>query len=180
MFPVLAKKGLGLLAFSPMDAGALSPENPPEGALFAALCGVLDEVAARLNTNRGALCAAWVLAHDEVTSVLSGAESPAHVDEMLAGARLELPPEPSDPSIREHSSAPTEAHRVLSGLDLKDEAVRDERLRADPHGRRYALGDLGTSRRSATLPYASLGVHGPRRHRVDPFVDERRRVRVRP
>ena len=93
MFPVLAKRGLGLLAFSPMDAGALSPENPPEGAPFAALCGVLDDGAARLKTTRGALCAAWVLAHDEVTSVLSGAESPAHVDEMLAGALLELPPE---------------------------------------------------------------------------------------
>lgn len=94
MFPLLRQRGLGLLAFSPMDAGSLSPENgPEEGSPLVALCQVLDAVAAKLGTTRSQVCVAWVLAHPEVTCVLGGAESCEHVDELLAGTRLALPDE---------------------------------------------------------------------------------------
>lgn len=92
MFPLLAQRGLGLLAFSPMDAGALSPQNPPpEGSPLADLCRVLDEVAEGLAVPRSQVSVAWMLCHPEVTCVLGGAESIAHVDEHLAGTRLVLP-----------------------------------------------------------------------------------------
>jgi len=94
MFPLLLRRKLGLLAFSPMDAGSLSPENrPDEGSLLAALCRVLDDVAAKLGVTRSQVSVAWMLAHPEVTCVLGGAESPEHVDELLAGTRLVLPEE---------------------------------------------------------------------------------------
>ena len=94
VFPLLAHSGLGLLAFSPMDAGSLSPENPPpEESPLADLCRVLDEVAEGLAVPRSQVSVAWMLCHPEVTSVLAGAESIAHVDELLAGTRLVLPKE---------------------------------------------------------------------------------------
>ena len=94
MFPLLLRRKLGLLAFSPMDAGSLSPENrPDEGSLLAALCRVLDDVAAKRGVTRSQVSVAWMLAHPEVTCVLGGAESPEHVDELLAGTRLVLPEE---------------------------------------------------------------------------------------
>ena len=58
---------------------------------------VLDEVADGLRVSRAAVCVAWVLTHPEVTSVLGGAESPAHVDEHLAGTRLALPADAARP-----------------------------------------------------------------------------------
>ncbi len=92
MFPVARAAGLGLLAYSPLDAGYLAPGCivEPDSPL-ARLVQVLDEVASGLRVSRAAVCVAWVLTHPEVTSVLAGAESPAHVDENLAGTRLALP-----------------------------------------------------------------------------------------
>ncbi|MAG37106.1 MAG: hypothetical protein CL878_12795 [Dehalococcoidia bacterium] len=92
MFPVVRDAGLGLLAFSPLDAGHLVPGRTVEpDSPLAALVQVLDEVAHGLGVSRASVCVAWVLAHQEVTSVLGGAESPEHVDEHLAGTRLVLP-----------------------------------------------------------------------------------------
>ena len=92
MFPVVRAAGLGLLTYSPLDAGHLSPARPVEpGSPLARLVQALDEVASGLRVSRAAVCVAWVLTHPEVTSVLGGAESPAHVDEHLAGTRLALP-----------------------------------------------------------------------------------------
>ena len=92
MFPVVRTAGLGLLTYSPLDAGHLSPARPVEpGSPLARLVQVLDEVASGLRVSRAAVCVAWVLTHPEVTSVLGGAESPAHVDEHLAGTHLALP-----------------------------------------------------------------------------------------
>ena len=92
MFPVVRSAGLGLLAYSPLDAGDLAPGRTVEpGSPLARLVQVLDEVASGLRVSRAAVCVAWVLTHPEVTSVLGGAESPAHVDEHLAGTRLALP-----------------------------------------------------------------------------------------
>jgi aryl-alcohol dehydrogenase-like predicted oxidoreductase len=98
MFPVLRRAGMGLLAFSPMDRGDLAPGHVgmESGSPLAPLIEALDEVADELQCSRASVCVAWVLSHGEVTSVLGGAESGAHVDELVAGTRLELPGELAD------------------------------------------------------------------------------------
>lgn len=91
MFPVVRDASLGLLAYSPLDAGQLAPDSTVDvDAPLAGLIKVLDEVASGLMVSRTSLCVAWVLTHPEVTSVLAGAESMEHVDQNLAGARMEL------------------------------------------------------------------------------------------
>ena len=92
MFPVVRACGIGVIAFSPVDTGQLAPEARPEpGSAAACLHATLDAVAAELGVGRVQVCVAWVLAHPGVDSVLIGAETCAHVDEALAGARLVLP-----------------------------------------------------------------------------------------
>ena len=95
MFPVLRRSGLGLLAFSPMDRGDLAPGHVgvESGSPLALLIKELDDVAGELGCVRATVCVAWVLSHGEVTAVLGGAESTAHVDELVAGTQLELPGE---------------------------------------------------------------------------------------
>ena len=77
-----------------LDAGELSPrfETDP-GSPLAEMHATLDEAAGQLGVGRAQVCVAWVLDHPEVTSVLAGPESTAHVDETLAGAALKLPAE---------------------------------------------------------------------------------------
>ncbi len=101
LFPVLREQRLGLIAFSPMDAGRLSssytaaPDSP-----LAVLHASLDKAAGTLGVTRAQVCVAWVLAHPEVTSVLAGPEHPEHVDEILAALAINLPDE-----IRENLDA---------------------------------------------------------------------------
>ena len=92
MFPLLRRAGLGLMAFSPMDTGRLSPSYvPPPDSPLAALTEVLDAVACDLGATRTQVCVAWVLTRPAVTCVLAGAESPEQVEENAAGAALALP-----------------------------------------------------------------------------------------
>ena len=97
MFPVVRRSfrgRMGLLAFSPLDAGRLAPGRQVEpGTPLAALIAVLDQVAHSLRASLAQVCIAWVLTHSEVTSVLAGAESPEHVEANLAGTQLALPTE---------------------------------------------------------------------------------------
>ena len=94
MFPVLRESGIGLIAFSPLDAGHLAPQHEPEpGSPLVEVHAALDEVVAELQVARAQVCVAWVLAQPEVTCVLGGAECPQHVDEMVAGTALTLPAE---------------------------------------------------------------------------------------
>ena len=94
MFPLLREGGLGLLAFGPMDRGTLAPGGPVEsGSPLETMLAAVDEAAAELGVSRAQVCVAWVLSHPEVTCVLGGAETPAHVDEMVAGTRLQVPEE---------------------------------------------------------------------------------------
>ncbi len=91
MFPVVRALGLGLIAFSPMDAGRLSPRYEADpGSPLAGMHAALDEAAGKLDVSRAQICVAWVLDRPEVTSVLAGPESTDHVDEILAGAALKL------------------------------------------------------------------------------------------
>lgn len=94
MFPVVRELGLGVLAFSPMDAGDLAPGKEHEpGSPMARICQSLDEAAGELSVSRAEVCVAWVLARPEVTSVLAGIEKPEHVDQMVAGTFLAIPNE---------------------------------------------------------------------------------------
>ena len=94
MFPLLRERGLGLLAFGPMDRGTLAPGEPVEGGSpLETMIAAIDEAAAEMGVSRAQLCVAWVLSHPEVTCVLGGAETPAHVEEMAAGTRLQVPEE---------------------------------------------------------------------------------------
>lgn len=92
MFPVVRAEGLGVIAYSPMDAGELSPRHraDPDSPL-AEMHAALDEAAGELGVSRAQVCVAWVLDHPEMTSVLAGPESTAHVDETIDGAALKLP-----------------------------------------------------------------------------------------
>lgn len=94
MFPVVRAEGIGVIAYSPQDAGELSPRFEADpGSPLAEMHAALDEVAGKLGVGRANVCVAWVLDHPEVTSVLAGPESTAHADETLAGAALKLPSE---------------------------------------------------------------------------------------
>ena len=94
LFPVIRKAGLGVQTIGPHAAGTLTSgcETEP-GSPLAHLHQTVDKVAAELNARRSHVCVAWVLSHPELTTALSGAESEEHVDDNLAGARLELPEE---------------------------------------------------------------------------------------
>jgi aryl-alcohol dehydrogenase-like predicted oxidoreductase len=94
LFPVLRQENLGLLAFSPLDTGNLTPGREAEAdPSLIPLIAALDQAASELDVTRASICVAWVLSHPEVSSVLAGSESPEQVEENLLGAELELPPE---------------------------------------------------------------------------------------
>lgn len=94
LFPILNQENIGLLAFSPVDTGHLSPGREPEAdAPLIPLIQALDHVAGELGVTRASICVAWVLSHAAVTSVLAGSESPEQIEENLLGAELQLPTE---------------------------------------------------------------------------------------
>lgn len=94
VFPLIRQHGFGLVAFSPMDTGYLVPGRPVQsGSPLADLISAIDAVAQELGVTRAQACVAWVLSHPEVSCVLAGSESPAHVEENLAGTCLALPVE---------------------------------------------------------------------------------------
>ena len=97
IFPLLRQARLGLLSYSPHDMGNLVPgKTAGPGTPLAGLMEVLEGVAGELGVSRSQVCVAWVLAHPEITSALAAAETPEHVDDNLAGARLELPADVMD------------------------------------------------------------------------------------
>ena len=94
LFPVARNHSLGVMAYSPLDAGHLSEHARPNSqSALANLHDTLDQAAAELDISRTQICVAWVIAHQEVSAVLSGPEQPGHVDEMLAGLDVTLPSE---------------------------------------------------------------------------------------
>ena len=119
MFPVVRAEGLGVIAYSPMDAGQLSPGHQPDpGFPLAEMHAALDEAAGELGVSRAQVCVAWVLGHPEVTSVLAGPESTAHVDETIAGAALKLPEDVRgklDAASEHYGRRLEEAHRSAGG-----------------------------------------------------------------
>jgi aryl-alcohol dehydrogenase-like predicted oxidoreductase len=94
LLPLARRESLGVLAFGPLDGGALAPgRSPEEGSALAPLLQTIDDAARQLGVSRAVVCVAWVLARPGVSVVLGGAESPAHVDETIEGATLVLPTE---------------------------------------------------------------------------------------
>ncbi len=94
LFPVARQHSLGVMAFSPLDAGHLSERTKPNShSALSNLHDALDQAAAELDISRTQVCVAWVMSHQEVSAVLSGPEQPEHVDEMLAGLEVTLPSE---------------------------------------------------------------------------------------
>ncbi len=92
LYHVIREADLGLLAFSPQDAGILCPGREEEaGKMRMPVIRVVDRVAQDLGATRPQVCIAWSLSNPAVTSVLGGAESPEHVAENFAGASLKLP-----------------------------------------------------------------------------------------
>ncbi len=97
LLPVVRKAGLGVQTIGPHAGGLLTAREQPEpSSPLARLHATIDQVAADLGVHRSQVCVAWVLSHQELTTALAGAESEEHVDDNLAGARLELPPEALD------------------------------------------------------------------------------------
>ena len=82
------------------------------GSPLALLIKELDDVAGEMGCARATVCVAWVLSHGEVTSVLGGAESNSHVDELVAGTQLDLPGELAD---RLTAASETYSRRLESG-----------------------------------------------------------------
>ena len=94
LFPVMRKGNLGLMAYGPLGGGSLVPgREPKEGSPLSELIAVIDEVANELSVSRPQVCVAWVASYPEVTSVLTGAEKPEHVEDNLRGTQLALPSE---------------------------------------------------------------------------------------
>ena len=92
LMPVIGRANLGLLAFSPLDTGRLAPDAPLKpGHPRHTIAGELDRVAALTGATRPQVCIAWVLARQEVTCCLAGAEMPEHVTDNVPGTRLRLP-----------------------------------------------------------------------------------------
>lgn len=92
LFPLIRRGNLGLMAFSPLGGGSLVPgREDQQTSAVRDVVAVLDQVAGELGVTRPQVCVAWVAAHSEVASVLSGAEKPEHVEENLKGTRLTLP-----------------------------------------------------------------------------------------
>ena len=92
MFPLVRGAGLGLLAYSPLDAGALATGRGADpGTPREAILETLDRVGDESGLSRSQVCVAWVLSHPEVTSVIHGAETVAHLEENIAAAEAVLP-----------------------------------------------------------------------------------------
>jgi aryl-alcohol dehydrogenase-like predicted oxidoreductase len=109
--PWCAQRGVGVLAYSPLQSGLLSGamtterlerlergdwrrSDPSftgeEGTRNLALARQVGAVARRLGASVPAVAIAWIRAFPAVTGVVLGARAPAQVDEWLAGSELVL------------------------------------------------------------------------------------------
>lgn len=86
---VIGELRLGLMAFSPQDAGRLAPGRKIPPALKQ-LVNALDEVSQNMGATRPQVTIAWVLSHPQVTCALGGAETPDQVRENVKGVPLTL------------------------------------------------------------------------------------------
>lgn len=112
--PLSKKYGLGIVTYSPLAIGLLSGrfrrgQQPPAGtpwtdnAHYASLFDkMLDEradaivqalvdIGAQHGRTPSQIAVAWILDHPEISSVIIGPDTPAHVDDVLGAADWRLP-----------------------------------------------------------------------------------------
>jgi aryl-alcohol dehydrogenase-like predicted oxidoreductase len=113
ILPWCAANGVGILAYSPMQAGLLTgtftreraaalgaddwrSRHPffqePQLSKHLQLVDGLRPIAARLGISVAQLALAWVLRHPTVTSAIAGARSPKQIQETVAAGNVELTP----------------------------------------------------------------------------------------
>ncbi|MDQ5853355.1 MAG: aldo/keto reductase [Chloroflexota bacterium] len=114
MFGLVRDRGLGLMAYSPLAVGLLSGryqpgQPPPDGSLWATrlrdryastmqgagaeVVRTVQAIAAEVGKTPAQIAVAWILAHPEVTCVISGADTPEQFDDVRGAVGWELPPE---------------------------------------------------------------------------------------
>jgi voltage-dependent potassium channel beta subunit len=111
LFPVTREAGLGVVAWSPLGQGVLTGKYDsgiPAGSRLERLpqftgqrataenlerARRMRDVAEELGLTRAQLALAWALSHPEVTSAITGATRPEHVEENVAAADMDLPSE---------------------------------------------------------------------------------------
>ncbi len=114
MFGLVRDRGLGVMAYSPLAVGLLSGtyqpgQPPPAGSVWATrmrdrydrvmqggvaeVVRTVHETAAELGKTPAQIALAWILAHDEVTCAISGADTVEQLDDVLGGVGWTLPSE---------------------------------------------------------------------------------------
>ncbi|MEV6864980.1 oxidoreductase [Streptosporangium subroseum] len=87
--------GIAFVPYFPLAAGMLRPgldlsQAPPGMAPSPEQLAALDETAGRYGATRVQAALAWLLGHSPVTLAIPGTSSPAHLEENIAAARLNL------------------------------------------------------------------------------------------
>ena len=111
ILPFAGREGIGVIVYSPMGSGLLTGKmtreriermpaddwrrddanfREPRLAHNLALAERTRRMAERLGTSAGAVAIAWTLRNPAVDGAIVGVRHPGQVDELLAGARLEL------------------------------------------------------------------------------------------
>ncbi len=113
LLPLCWDQGIGVISYSPLAAGFLTGkygrgEHIPQGTRFDVMPGHqplyfhdagyaaldrLERVSAQTGEPQLRLALAWVLQQPQISSVLIGARSPAHVDQAFDAAQLKLTPD---------------------------------------------------------------------------------------
>jgi aryl-alcohol dehydrogenase-like predicted oxidoreductase len=110
LLPLCVRRGVGLLAYSPLAKGVLAGRSRLRSAaerrssrgshyddavarvaLRPALSGALDALARASGLSQAQLALAWLLAQPGVSGVVVGASSVAQVEELARAAQLKLP-----------------------------------------------------------------------------------------
>jgi aryl-alcohol dehydrogenase-like predicted oxidoreductase len=138
VLPTAARHGLGVIVWSPLSGGMLTGkytrEAEPQGARLESAKGdaweafrgllfteenfrivdAVGEVAAKLGTTHATVAVAWVLSRRGVTSAIIGPRRIEQLEDNLAAADLEIPPEDLkalDRASRKHALYPNFMHR---------------------------------------------------------------------
>jgi aryl-alcohol dehydrogenase-like predicted oxidoreductase len=114
MFPLVRSLGLGVMAYAPLATGLLSGTYtpgaaPPPGTLWgerrrdqfgqtlagraAEVLELVSAIASRLGVSVPQVVLAWVLAHPEITVAISGADTPAQLEQNLGALDVRWSPD---------------------------------------------------------------------------------------
>lgn len=111
------KHGIGLLAYSPLEAGHLARRPEPQAGtrtFRAAMEGTLLPIAQRHGVDPAAVAIAWLLDRAGVSGVISGVSSVAQLEAQVPGATLRLTAEADQDLTRTFLNVPSPAQPVPS------------------------------------------------------------------